>query len=91
MATNHKDNDKPFRITVSGGTKLECAKRVIDLEKRGWECVKPIFEVVESGKMYDKKEDTLIRNSVKMKSNGAMFTKKHIAIMQKVEEVSEAS
>lgn len=91
MATNHKDKDKPFRITVRGGTKLECANRVIDLEKRGWECIRPIFETVESGKIYDKKEDTLKRNSIKMRSNGAMFTKRYIAIMQKVEEVSEAS
>lgn len=92
MATNHKDKNQPFRITVTGGDKLECVKRVIELEGRGYECIRPIFEVANSGKIYSFKEDGLKPTRLKMKSGeGAMFNQKWIAVMQKVEEVSEAS
>lgn len=40
----YKFNQCPSRIIVSNWDKLKLAKMIIEKEKRGWECIKPLHK-----------------------------------------------
>ncbi|MCX7610266.1 MAG: hypothetical protein N2043_01605 [Ignavibacterium sp.] len=69
-----------MRIVLSGQSKVELVKRCIDLEKRGWVCIKPIQKVYNIKSHFKIKH---CRNNKYFSFNGINSFNKYYAVYEK--------